>query len=77
MPVYEYVCEGCGSQVELLLRTMTEKPLCPRCGGEDLEKLLSVPSAPRSEKGGSLATVNPSCDPSLPPCGPACRRWPG
>lgn len=42
MPVYEYVCEKCGKQFELLLRTSEEKPTCPSCESDRLRKLFSV-----------------------------------
>jgi putative FmdB family regulatory protein len=44
MPIYEYNCEACESQVELLIRG-SETPVCPECGSKRLEKLLSVPAA--------------------------------
>jgi putative FmdB family regulatory protein len=42
MPIYDYVCRGCNTQFELLVRAATT-PACPECRGEDLERLLSVP----------------------------------
>jgi len=44
MPLFEYHCAGCDSDVELLIRG-DEKPECPGCGGDKLEKLLSAPFA--------------------------------
>jgi len=44
MPIYEYTCQDCERQVELLVRG-SERPVCPECGSEQLEKLLSVPAA--------------------------------
>lgn len=41
MPLYEYACETCGEQVELLIRS-GDKPACPHCQGTRLIKLLSV-----------------------------------
>lgn len=41
MPIYEYACGGCGEQFELLVRA-GDVPLCPSCGGADLERQLSA-----------------------------------
>jgi putative FmdB family regulatory protein len=40
MPIYEYVCRGCGHEFELLIRT-GDTAACPSCKGQDLERLLS------------------------------------
>ena len=45
MPLYEYVCQTCHSNCELLIRGDDEQPVCPDCGGHSLEKQMSVPSA--------------------------------
>jgi putative FmdB family regulatory protein len=44
MPLYEYLCDACHEQTEVLQR-FAEAPLeiCPRCGGK-LRKLLSAPA---------------------------------
>jgi putative FmdB family regulatory protein len=41
MPIYEYVCEKCGSLLEVMQR-VNDKPLkrCHECGGR-LEKIIS------------------------------------
>jgi putative FmdB family regulatory protein len=44
MPIYEYVCRGCGQEFEWLVRG-DEAPLCPSCGGDKLAKKPSVPAA--------------------------------
>jgi putative FmdB family regulatory protein len=41
MPVYEFKCRSCETEFELLVRR-TDRPACPECHGEDLERLLSV-----------------------------------
>lgn len=43
MPIFEYVCNGCSSRFDLLVRG-EETPACPECASEDLEKQLSLPS---------------------------------
>jgi putative FmdB family regulatory protein len=43
MPIYEYGCNTCGHRFELLVRKDTTLA-CPACEGQDLERLLSLPS---------------------------------
>lgn len=44
MPIYEYRCQSCGKQVEILVRSRKDAPLaCPSCGSDQLDKLLSTP----------------------------------
>jgi putative FmdB family regulatory protein len=68
VPIYEYTCQGCRGEFELLLRG-EETPQCPRCGGSELEKRFSVVAA-HSASSRSL----PVCDqPSRGDCGlPQC-----
>lgn len=40
MPIFEYECRACHHQFEQLIRT-GDTPQCPKCQGQDLEKLLS------------------------------------
>jgi putative FmdB family regulatory protein len=41
MPIYEYECRTCGHEFEQLVRT-GDSPACPKCKGQDLERLLSL-----------------------------------
>ena len=43
MPIYEYVCKGCGDEFEALVRP-NEAAQCPECGSAELERLLSLPA---------------------------------
>jgi putative FmdB family regulatory protein len=45
MPIYEYTCDKCDREFELLIRTDSDKPLCPECGTTKVIKRLSVPAA--------------------------------
>ncbi len=64
MPLYEYVCDKCENEFELLVRG-SEEPACPSCGGKRLSKLLSVIAAP---SGATRKTE--ACDfPASGPCG--------
>jgi putative FmdB family regulatory protein len=40
MPLYEYRCRGCSGEFEALIGRQTT-PVCPNCGSDDLERLLS------------------------------------
>jgi len=43
MPIYEYRCEGCGHELEVIQK-MSEAVLrdCPECGEPQLKKLVSA-----------------------------------
>ena len=41
MPLFEYRCQACHEQFELLIRG-TAVPACPTCGSTAVEKILSV-----------------------------------
>lgn len=45
MPIYEYECRACGNQLEMFQK-ITEEPLklCPQCGQDALQKLISSTS---------------------------------
>ena len=47
MPVYEYVCNDCARQFEVLLLRQ-ETAACPSCGSADLKRLLSAPKVKSS-----------------------------
>ncbi|MBI3148423.1 MAG: zinc ribbon domain-containing protein [Betaproteobacteria bacterium] len=59
MPIYEYLCRGCGEEFETLVRASAPAPECPACHGQDLTKKLSAFAAI------SVA----SAAPPAPPCG--------
>jgi putative FmdB family regulatory protein len=41
VPIFDYRCAGCGREFEAIVRG-TDGPLCPGCGGCDLERLPSA-----------------------------------
>lgn len=69
MPLYEYTCKKCDHTFETLVLN-GEKVECPECNSVKVERLLSVPGAPKVKAGG----LGMACDTSLPPCGPGCCR---
>lgn len=53
MPIYEYLCHDCQRRVSLLWRSFADAesraPVCPRCGGQHLTRLISRVAVLRSE----------------------------
>ena len=61
MPIYEFLCLGCGHQFQsLVMREREEKELkCPKCQSEKLKKLISRVTYHASEKD-RLASFDPA-----------------
>jgi putative FmdB family regulatory protein len=71
MPIYEYSCQQCGNEFEMLVRSSTV-PKCPQCHSVDLEKALSVFATAASSAGTPAAAPSP-CGSCGHPGGPgAC-----
>ncbi|HUL13663.1 MAG TPA: zinc ribbon domain-containing protein [Methylococcaceae bacterium] len=45
MPLYDYRCKDCAKTFELLVK-MSDTPVCPECGGRNMEKQVSRPAPP-------------------------------
>jgi putative FmdB family regulatory protein len=43
VPLYDFLCQSCGAESELLVRGAAT-PVCPACGSESLDRLLSLPA---------------------------------
>jgi putative FmdB family regulatory protein len=70
MPLFEFACEKCGREMELLVRH-AEEPNCPDCGSRRMRKLLPIVAAPgrdREEPGRGEMPAGP--------CGSACGCFP-
>jgi putative FmdB family regulatory protein len=54
LPIYEYYCSDCRRRVSLLWRSFadieTREATCPRCGGKNLQRLISKVAVVRSEE---------------------------
>jgi len=50
MPLYSYRCQGCDTTFETLV-TSASPAACPACGGDQLERLISLP-APEGKSAG-------------------------
>jgi putative FmdB family regulatory protein len=64
MPIYEYVCEGCGSRFEKYVRAPGEAVSCPECQGAHVEKQLSTFAFTGTGGAGSAGSSCGSCRPS-------------
>jgi len=53
MPIYEYVCEQCGSRFEELLGSGAGQPACPDCRSTRTRRLLSSVSPPSRQPRGA------------------------
>ncbi len=64
MPIYEYRCQDCRRRISLFFRSFEEiaaEPVCPRCGGTRLSRLISRVSVVRSEE----SHIENMADPSM------------
>ncbi len=71
MPLYEYQCTQCNDVVEVLVRG-SEKPACPQCGSQQLDKQLSVPAAPSIQSSALPVCGTPAQTCGRPQCGTGC-----
>jgi putative FmdB family regulatory protein len=62
MPIYEYHCADCRRAVSLLVMRISDPtpPRCPRCGGEQLRRLMSRFATVRSEEDRLDSLADPS-----------------
>ncbi|MCU0709077.1 MAG: zinc ribbon domain-containing protein [Pirellula sp.] len=72
MPLYEYHCETCDKEFELLIQRRDDSPLCPECGSKKLTKLLSVIGSPviGENAGQRSAATSETC--GRPQCARGC-----
>jgi putative FmdB family regulatory protein len=66
MPIFEYLCDDCGTKFEKLVRRsggVAEQVLCPSCGRDHLQEQYSTFAAHASgtAKSGSSDAAMPSC----------------
>ena len=63
MPLYEYRCRGCTERFEVLQRlgASGEDVLCPRCGEERPERLLSSFAAGGGREGAGASAAAAAC----------------
>lgn len=61
MPIYEFHCEECGHEFEELVARIDENAPCPKCGSQEVGRLISATADYR----GSMSS--PGSGP-MPPC---------
>lgn len=52
MPLYSYHCAECDREIELLIGS-SDTPVCPTCGSQELERLVSC-TAPQGKSRGII-----------------------
>ena len=80
MPIYEYRCHDCRRRVAIFWRTFSEAeegtPVCPRCGGTSLTRLVSRVRIARSEESHLDDLADPSNFPDFDENDPSSLgRW--
>ncbi|MHB1317971.1 MAG: FmdB family zinc ribbon protein [Anaerolineae bacterium] len=60
MPFYEYRCRACGNAYEEFVRSLFSqaKPVCPKCGSQESEKIVSLFGSSSSSSGSSVGAAN-------------------
>ena len=63
MPIYEYICDDCGTKFEKLVRGNQSAIACPSCGESRLQTVLSTFAAHSSNGKARAAGASefPSC----------------
>ncbi len=63
MPIYEFTCNACGADFEVLFRSMTERrrPTCTACDSRDIRKRFSTFAMGGVERRGGGAGGSSGC----------------
>ena len=56
-PLFDFVCRDCGREFEALVRT-GHPPVCPGCGGAELDRKLASFAVKSAERSAAAATAN-------------------
>jgi putative FmdB family regulatory protein len=80
VPIYEYRCHNCKRRVSIFWRTFAEAeestPVCPRCDGIELTRLVSRVRVIRSEESRLDDLADPSSFPDFDESDPkSLGRW--
>jgi putative FmdB family regulatory protein len=63
MPIFEYICKGCGKKFEAIVYGSKQSE-CPACKGTELEQQLSTFAAHGTDKSSGAAPKMPCGMPS-------------
>ena len=71
MPIYEYVCDDCGTRYERVVLSKSQEITCPKCQSGRHTLQLSVFRAPtKSSQGSNGASLSdPACGCTPKTCG--------
>ena len=67
MPIFEYNCRSCDQRFETIVLSAREKITCPKCHSKNVDKQMSVFSAPAST--GDVAPTGGACTGTPQTCG--------
>lgn len=67
MPIFEYTCESCSRNLEILIRSKEQQPSCPECGSSHLRKKHSLIATPK--KSSDLGCPGGECGIDPAACG--------
>ncbi len=69
MPIYEYGCEACGREFEVLILRPSQAVACPSCGGANLQRRISSCGLKSGRSAGE-----PASTPARSGCGTCTSR---
>ena len=73
MPLYDFLCLDCGEISEVLLTDQKDRPVCGKCGGANLKKMLSAHSSLSGPRAGRLPGAgDTACCGSVPGAAAGC-----
>lgn len=61
MPIFEFLCQNCGTEFERLVFRSDEVVECPECGQQSVNKLMSACVAKVGDKFTSASKSDDSC----------------
>jgi len=61
MPIFEYICKGCGHSFERIVPRYDSKTDCPQCKSRKVEKQLSVFAVAGSNERSTEAFSDAGC----------------
>ncbi|MBU2549931.1 MAG: zinc ribbon domain-containing protein [Proteobacteria bacterium] len=73
MPLFEYLCLGCGHVTEALITRSDDQPVCEACQSHDLKKLISASSSASGPNQGRMpGASDTACCGSAPGMAAGC-----
>jgi putative FmdB family regulatory protein len=63
MPIYEYICDDCGTQYEKIVMSKAQKIACPKCASKKNKLQLSVFATSTGSANGASAKSGAKSNP--------------